>query len=257
MEERVDTIVGILKQSYETMSALASEVGPKLAAALIVMVAGVVVARGAKAGVRRLLGVLRFEAGAERIGMTSALKRAEIGKTPTEVVCMMVYWSGLVFVLLCTFGTVGIAGTQAMHAVIGVIPKVVLAVAILVLGLNLSGFVSKVVQTAAVNSEIRQGRLVRNATHYALSALVVLLALKQLDLSTQLLGTAFLIFFGATCFGAALAFGLGCKDLARGIAQSTLETEKEKARSLSEASELGDAVFPHTTARRARPRSVA
>jgi predicted small integral membrane protein len=248
----LEQVITILKQTFESMGNFFAHTGPKLLAAIIVLVVGVLVARVAKAGLNKALGWLRFETLAGKIGMTNVLRRAEVQQTSSEILCTVAYWTLLIFTLLAALGTLGIAGTNAMTAIVDTIPQVVLAGAILVLGLNVSAFVSKLVQTAAVNSEIRQARLVRNAVHYGLSTMVVLLALRQFDISTSLLGSAFLIFFGGTCLAMALAFGLGSRDMAGEIARSKWQNEKEQSRSLSENSELGSGVLPQSTQRRQR-----
>jgi len=248
----LEQVISNLKQTFESMGSFFSHTGPKVIAAIIVLVLGVLVARIAKAGLHRALGWMRFETLAGKIGMTNVLRRAEIQPTASDLLCTVVYWTVLIFTLLSALGTLGIAGTSAMTTIVDTVPQVVLAGAILVLGLNVSAFVSKLVQTAAVNSEIRQARLVRNVVHYGLSAMVVLLALRQFDISASLLGNAFLIFFGGTCLAMALAFGLGCREMAGEIAQSKWRTEKEQSRALSENSGLGTEVFPQSSSRRPR-----
>jgi len=251
----VEKTVTILKQTFDTIGGFITNIAPQLAAAIIVAVVGVLVARVAKAALNRALAAVQFERLASKTGLTNVLRRAEVEQSPSEVLCTMVYWILLIFTLLGTMGTLGIAATGAMTAVIDMIPQVVLAAVILVFGLNVSGFVAKFVQTAAVNAEIRQARLVRNALHYGLSTLVVLLALKQFDISTQLLSSAFLIFFGGTCLAMALAFGLGCRDLAGSIARAKWQQELDESHTLSEASELGNGIFPQS--KRNRGRSLA
>ena len=252
----MEQVITILKQTFESMGGFFTHTGPKLLAAIIVIVVGVLLARVVKAVINKLLAAVKFESLAAKLGLTNVLKRAEVQQTSSEILCTMVYWTMLIFTLLAALGTLDIAGTSAMTAVVTMIPQVVLAGAILVLGLNVSAFVAKLVQTAAVNAEIRQARMVRNAVHYGLSTMVVLLALRQFDISTQLLGSAFLIFFGGTCLAMALAFGLGCRDLAGSIAQEKWQREKNESKTLSEASELGSGVFPQAN-RTKRNRNLA
>ena len=252
----MEQVITILKQTLDSMGGFFAHTGPKLLAAAIVVVVGILLARVVKAGLNRVLSWVKFEQLANKLGMTNVLRRAEVEQSTSEIVCTMVYWTMLIFTLLVALGTLGIAGTPAAIAVVGTIPHVVLAGAILVLGLNVSAFVAKLVQTAAVNSEIRQARLVRNAVHFGLSTMVVLLALKQFDISSQLLGNAFLIFFAGTCLAMALAFGLGGRDLAGDIVKSTWENEKEQSKALSENSELGSGVFPRSN-RKQRSRNLA
>jgi hypothetical protein len=248
----MERVITIIKETYESMGRAFAQSGPKLVAAAIVVVAGLVLARVAKAAMSHVLRAIKLERFAEKVGLSAALKRAEVDKTATEIGCALVYWTGLVFTMLATLETLSIAGTRAMTALVDTIPSVVLAVVTLVVGLNLASFVAKLAQTAAVNAEIRQARLVRNATQLGLGVLVVLLALRQFDIPAQLLGTTFLIIVGAASLALALAFGLGCRDLAAGIARSTWQSEQERSRALSEASELGDQVFPNANERRSR-----
>ena len=253
----MEQVITILKQTFESMGGFFAHTGPKVLAAIIVMVVGVLLARVAKAVINKVLGAVKFETLAAKMGLTNVLRRAEVQQSSSQILGTIVYWTLLIFTLLAALGTLDIAGTNAMTAVVNMIPQVVLAGMILVLGLNVSAFVAKLVQTAAVNAEIRQARLVRNAVHYGLSTMVVLLALRQFDIPTQLLGNAFLIFFGGTCLAMALAFGLGTRDLAGSIAQSKWQQEKEESKALSEASELGSGVFPQQNQRKQRNRNLA
>ena len=61
--------------------------------------------------------------------------------------------------------------------------------------------------------------------------LVAGLALTQVDLGRTLISTMVQILFAAVAFGLALAFGLGCKDLARDAASRWLQNLREKRRS--------------------------
>jgi len=79
-----------------------------------------------------------------------------------------------------------------------------------------------------------------------------ILAVQQLGVSDAILTTAFFIFFGATCLTMALAVGLGSREWAGKIAESTWKQEQEQARALTEASQLGTQVFPSSTNGRTR-----
>jgi hypothetical protein len=163
-----------------------------------------------------------------------------------------VYWTFLVFTAMVALGVLGFATSATFAAVGAMIPNVVIATAILVLGLNVSSFLSKLIQTAVVNAEIRQARFIRNAAHYGMGTLVVILAAKQLGISDAILGTSFFIFFGGTCLAMALAFGLGSREWAGRLAESTWKQEQEQARALTTASMLGPQVFPSTNGRTRR-----
>jgi len=254
----METTISILKQTYEVMAGAVSSAAPKLLATAIVVVLGLIVARAAKALLHRLLDAVQFEDVAAKIGLSNALERAEVTLSASGIVCTFVYWTFLAFTGLAALGTLGFADSGTFVAIGSMIPNVVVAVAILVLGLNVATFLSKLIQTTAVNAEVRQARLVRNVAYYGMGTLVVILAVGQLGVPTEILTTGFYIFFAGSCLAMALAFGLGSRDLAAGIAKDTWRTEKEQSRTLSEASDLGDTMFPtHASHKRSRRKAAA
>jgi len=248
----MESILQALKTAYASTSSIVVAGAPKIAATAIIIVVGVLLARIVRATLLRALGFVRFDAFANRIGVADMLRRAEVKPSARELVGVVVYWTILMFTALVSLGVLGLATSATFAAVGAMIPKVVIATAILILGLNVSGFLAKLIQTAVVNAEIRQARFIHNAAHYGMGTLVAILAVQQLGVSDAILTTAFFIFFGATCLTMALAVGLGSREWAGKIAESTWKQEQEQARALTEASQLGTQVFPSSTNGRTR-----
>jgi len=248
----METLIDMLKSTYAWTSEMVVSGAPKIAVVAIVIVVGVLLARIARAALHHLLGFLRFDSLANRVGVTDVLKRAEVESSAREILGTIVYWTLLIFTAMVSLGVLGLA-TPATFAEVGaMIPKVLIATAILILGLNVSSFLSKLIQTAVVNAEIRQAHFIRNAAHYGMVTLVAILAVKQLGVSDAVVTTSFFIAFGATCLAMALAFGLGSREWAGRIAESTWKQEQEQARALANASMLGNQVFPSATSRTRR-----
>jgi hypothetical protein len=248
----MDNFIQILESTFDTTWSAIGTAAPKIAVVAVVIVVGLLVARIARTGLRRVLELVRFESLATRAGVTNVLKRAEVKASASEIMGTLVYWTLLLFAALVSLRVLGFA-TPATFATVGaMIPNVVIACAILILGLNVASFLAKLIQTAVVNAEIRQGRLIRNTAHYGMGALVVVLAAQQLGISTAVLTTSFFIFFGATCLAMALAIGLGSREWAGRLAESTWKNEKEQTRAMAEASMLGAHVLPSTTSRSKR-----
>ncbi len=240
----METLLGILTTTYQTTSTVVLAYAPRLAATLLVVLAGLIVTRAAKAAVLAILEALKVDDLASRIGATAALKRADVGMSMSEIVASLVYWTFLVFTTMVGLSTLGITDAHMFSAISAIVPNVIVASLILVLGLNLSAFVSKLIQTAAVNSEIRQARMARNVAHYGMGSLVLVLALRQLGVPDALLSQGFMIALASTGAALALAFGFGGRDLANGIATASWKHEREQSLALAEASKLGRDVFP-------------
>ena len=245
----MDTLIQILKSTFATTSSTIVEAAPKIAAVVVIVALGLLLARVARAALHYVLRLVRFESLAQRVGMTDVLKRADVKSSATEILGTLVYWTLLVFTALVALGVLDIATSATFAAVGSMIPNVVIASAILILGLNVSSFLAKLIQTAVVNAEIRQGRLIRNAAHLGMATLVVMLAAKQLGVPNELLSTAFLIFFAGTCLAMALAVGLGSREWAGKLVESSWKQEKDQVRALAEASKLGTQIFPSSASR--------
>ena len=248
----METLLQLLKDTYASTSSMVVSGAPKIAIVAIVVVVGLLLARLVRAIVHHGLGFLRFDTLADRIGVSDVLKRAEVKASAREILGTLVYWTMLLFTALVALGVLGFATAETVTAVGAMIPQVVIATAILILGLNVAGFLAKLIQTAVVNAEIRQARFIHNAAYYGMGTLVVILAAQQLGISTAVLTTSFFIFFGGTCLAMALAIGLGSREWAGRIAESTWKQEQEQARALTQASMLGNQVFPSTNGRSRR-----
>ena len=168
----METLIDILTSTYQATSTVLLAYAPRLAATLVVVLAGLIVTRAAKAAVLTILDALKVEDIATRVGATAALKRADVGMSMSEIMAKLVYWTFLVFTTMVALSTMGIADANMFAALGAIVPNVILASVILALGLNLSAFLSKLIQTAAVNTEIRQARMARNAAHYGMGTLV-------------------------------------------------------------------------------------
>lgn len=240
----METLVSILTSTYQTTSTTLLAYAPRLAATLVVVVAGLLVTRAAKAGVLAILEALKVDDIATRVGATAALKRADVGISMSEIAARLVYWTFLVFTTMAALSTMGIADANMFSALGAIVPNVIVASMILVLGLNLSAFLSKLIQTASVNAEIRQARMVRNVAHYGMGTLVMVLSLRQLGVPDTLLSQGFMILLASVGAALALAFGFGARDLANGIATASWKHEREQSLALAEASNLGRDVIP-------------
>jgi hypothetical protein len=151
----MDNFIQILKSTFESTSSAIVAAAPKVAACAVVIVVGLLVARIARAVVQRGLKLVRFESLANRVGMTNVLKRAEANASASEIMGTLVYWTLLLFTAMVSLQVLGFATPETFAAVGAMIPSVVIACAILILGLNVSSFIAKLIQTAVVNAEIR------------------------------------------------------------------------------------------------------
>ena len=209
---------------------------PKLAFALGILVIGWLLAKVVKSTSVKVMKAVKLDTLSQNVGIDDFLARGNIQGGTIAVISVLVYWLFLLMTLLVAMKILGITEAEVVFkSVFAVIPKVVLAVVILILGLNFAGFMGEVVQTASVNAHVRQARLLSNVARYAITIFVAMVVLNQLDIGTEVVRNAFLILFGAICLALSLAFGLGCRDLAAQIAKDLWEKEQAAHRAIAKA----------------------
>lgn len=241
----METLIGILASTFESITSTTAELAPSVIATLIVVVAGLIVASLVRRAMRGLLDAVQFDNLSDRAGLSAALKRADIEQSSSEILTTLVHWLVLVFTAAAALGTIGFADAAAFSAVGAMIPNVVIASMILVFGLNVCSFVSKLIQTTAVNARVRQARLMHNAVYFGMGTLVLFVALRRLGVPEPLLEQGSLILFGSTGLAMALAFGLGSREWAGDMVQNRIESERKQSDNLARAS-----VIPVETAKR-------
>src|SRR2546422_885216 len=107
--------------------------------------------------------------------------------------------------------------------VVALLPNVLAMLIIFSVGLGaawaagylLSNFVSQAVLIAAVNAGLPPARMVAACSRWGVQLIAVAMALEQLGIARNIVVVGFGITLGGVVLAAAIAFGLGAKDLAR------------------------------------------
>lgn len=184
--------------------------------ALGLLVAGWIVAKLVKELVFRSLLTARFDVASEKAGIDEVLVRADIRQSPAELVAVLVYWLVLLGALVTAASALGLPQvSEVVTRCLVYVPKVIAAVLVLILGLFLASFLAGVIRAAAANAGMAESDALAALVRYAVVAFTAAVTLEELGIAPELVRSAFVILFGAVALAMALAFGLGCKDLAR------------------------------------------
>ncbi|WP_425155460.1 mechanosensitive ion channel family protein [Candidatus Palauibacter sp.] len=186
---------------------------PNVLAVLVIVVGGWIVAKVIQAVLVRLLKAVRADILAERIQLAEMLARGGIQRTFSQLVGVIAYWLVMLVVLVAALNALQLTATaELLQRFVGFLPAVVTSILILILGIPAAAFLAATVRTVASNAGIAQAQVLGQFVQSIVIIFAVVVALQQLGV--QFVGSAFLIILGAISFGCALAFGLGCKDLA-------------------------------------------
>src|SRR5918992_5402967 len=195
---------------------------PQLIGALIILIVGYIVAKVLQAVVGRVLQGVGFDGWMERGGIKQFFDRAQTNYTPATVIGRLVFWFVFIIFLTMAADALGIPQVSAvLGQLIAYIPNIIAAILILILAALLANFVSGIVRGATGSG------ILGSIAQYAIIVYAAFAALTQLGIAVQLTANTFLILLGGVALAAALAFGLGGRDLAREVLQKAYNRSDE------------------------------
>ena len=188
---------------------------PRVLATLSIVVVGWVIAALLRVVTRWLLRWTRFDALSERVGLASVLKGADL-PAASVFAGTVVFWLVFLGFLLSGVDVLGLTALQGLVAGFGAfVPRLLVALAIVAVGLVVANFAWRATLLAAVNARVTSPRLLSGAVRALILILAVAMALEQIAVAQTVVLTAFAIAFGAVMAGLAIAFGIGGGSLAR------------------------------------------
>ena len=190
---------------------------PRVLITVSIVAVGWVIAWALKWAVRWLLIWLRFNHGCDRIGVGAVLKTADL--PPADIlVSLIVFWLVWVGFMLSGVDVLGFTALEGMVRSFALfVPRLLVAIVILVLGVVCANFAWRATLIAAVNARVPSPRVVSGAVRALVLILAGAMALDQIALARTIVLTAFAIAFGAVMLGLAIAFGVGGGGIARRI----------------------------------------
>lgn len=191
-------------------------VGPDLLAGLAILSTGLLAAAAARFLVGGLLSRLGFDGFARRLGLSLVLQKGGVTQPPSRVLAVGAGWAVLGLFVLLAIGSLNLPfATGLLARAFAYLPQLLIAVALLLLGSLIAGFLRRSVLIAGVNAGLPSARILAGGVHTALMILFVAMALEHLGVGRQVLLLSFAILFGGVVLALALSFGLAGRDLAR------------------------------------------
>jgi hypothetical protein len=183
---------------------------PRLALALAVIVGGWALAKLGKFTVIKGLRTFNFNVLTERAGVDNFLEQGGIQVDTVEIFGLIVFWAVILLALIVAFNSMGLVYvTDLLTRVLWFVPRLFVALLILVFGAYFGQFMGNVVTGYCRTARIQDAELLGGLTHYAILTFVVLIALDQMQVGGDIIRQSFLIILAGVVFALALAFGLG------------------------------------------------
>jgi hypothetical protein len=223
----MNEMLSVMRSSWSNFLDLLRRFIPQVFAMLLIVIAGWVIGKVASAFVRYGLHILRLDALLEKTGTAELLRKANAPPLG-RMIGKLTFWLVWLAFLLSGMRTVGFSGTDLLIAdLVRLVPRVLVAIVILVAGVAISNFLWRATLLAAVNAKLTSAPLLGGFVRAIAFVATGVMALEQLDIARAVMEAAFVIAFGAVMLAAAIAFGLGGRHLARRFLEDKLTPRRE------------------------------
>lgn len=209
--------VSVILESMRGIAQQLIDFLPRFVAAIVILVAGWLIAKAIYMGAVKGLNLINFSALTDRAGIDRFLKQGGIRKTTVEIIGLLIYWLIILATMLVAFNTLGLTVvSELVSRITRFIPNVIVAILILTIGLYFARFISESVVAYGKNVGMEDSELMGRLARYAIMVFVIIIALGQMNIGEAILYPAFLILFGGIVLALALAFGIGGQKWAAG-----------------------------------------
>lgn len=182
--------------------------------ALAILLIGYVLARLAGWAVTYLLKLVQVDKGAKAVKFNTLLEKGEIKKGITDLLGDLVYWLIIFVTIVGVAKLVGLKIEPVMTKLFIYLGLAFMVALVLGVGLFFASLFSHLVKLVLLNFGVEGGKSLARFVYYLVILFTFLAALSQLGLKPSSILGKLDILLGAPALAAAIAFGLGCKDMA-------------------------------------------
>lgn len=211
-------VINALQDLYtKTLSYL-----PNLIAAIIVVIIGWILAMFLSKLVAKILEMVKIDQLANQLGLKSLSEKVEKKLSFSALGAWLVKWFFFLGSFIAAADILGLQGVSTFlyQDVLSYAGHVVVAMAILLLGLLAATFFADVVTATVKASGLHKGDSLGAITKWAIVAFSVIAALSQLQIATAFLQDLFRAIVAMLAIAGGLAFGLGGQAHAKKVLDS-------------------------------------
>src|SRR2546422_3507512 len=224
-----DSWADILVKSFREVACSFAVFAPRVLAVLTLVLAGWLVAAGARRLAIRILRAADIDGRCARWGITATLGRTGIRRPPSELVGQLVFWLIFLVGMLMAIEALEVpAAVGLAPVIIRFLPNLLVAIFVMVIGWLLANFLAQALLIFIVNAQLTGGPALAGAVRWLVILFAASVALTQLGIAREMILLVFGIVLGGTTLALALAFGFGRRHLARDALESWLQKREDR-----------------------------
>jgi hypothetical protein len=212
----VQTWLGVLQQSFQSLAAGVIAFIPNLVFAVVIFIIGWVIGSLVARLIEQAFKALRVDHALKAAGVDDVVARAGWTLNSGRFIGMLVQWFIIVIFLVASLEVLGLSQVTVFlqQVVLLYLPQVIVAALILVVAAVVANIADRVIRGGATAAGVTSANLAGTMARYAIWIFAILTALGQLGVATPFVQTLFTGIVVALSLAFGLAFGLGGQEAA-------------------------------------------
>jgi hypothetical protein len=211
---------------------------PNLIGFLLILLVGWLIAKVVRTLVTKGLETLGLDKALHDSPAGEYVDKFSPGASPSKLIGIVAFWFIFLFVLTAAFSALKIpAVTAFMTEVLNYLPNVIAAVIIFALAAAIAGAVGGIV--AKLLGDTPTGKVVASVVPALIMVIAVFMILNQLRIAPAIVTLTYTFLLGSVALAAALAFGLGGRDVAGRMLQDAYDKGREQKGQVEDDVQLG------------------
>jgi len=211
----------LLFSSMQAFGEQIMRVLPNILGALFILLIGWLIAKLIAKGIAKLLKVTKFDTLADKVNTSELLEKGGIKLTASELIAKFIYLMIMLLVFITACDTLGwTTVSQEISHLIGLLPTILTAVVIFIIGTYFATFVKDIIKGATSSIGISTGSIIGNIVFYILMAIISITALQQAGIDTSVLQSNIILILGAVLIAAAISYGFASREILSNVLAS-------------------------------------
>jgi preprotein translocase subunit YajC len=188
---------------------------PRFAMALIMLMIGYFVANMVAKVISKVLSKIGIDTLGKKLNDVDFMQENNVEVKISTIISKAAYYLLMMIFLIASTDLLGVPViSNFVGSMLNYFPKLMSALAIVLIGIFVADMISKVVRTTCDSLGLPSGKLIGGVVFYLLFVTIAVSALAQADINTDFLANNITMILGAGALAFAIGYGLASRDLA-------------------------------------------
>ena len=183
---------------------------PGFLTALVVVLVTLLLAKLVKNLLTKLLRAIGINVFSRKVGLDDLLKPTELAAGVSELIGIVVYWLLLFLGFTYALRLAGFTSAEMLlDRIILSMPRIFISIVILVIGLNIAGFLGSLAEKTALAARISYARWIGLAIRWIIALITLISIIEMLALNPDFIKITLYILIGCAAIVVTLMLGIG------------------------------------------------